>query len=187
VTLNPRIKLLLDILPLVVFFVGYKWLGLFLATAALLAVTLATLIIMYVLERRIALSPLITGLVVGVFGGLTLWLHDETFIKIKPTLINLVFAIILLVGCIRKKGLLKYVLGAAFELTERGWYLLSCRWAVFFLCLATLNEVVWRNFSTESWVNFKVFGLLGLTVAFAMLQTGFIQKHHKADADSDKE
>jgi intracellular septation protein len=177
VTLNPRLKLFFDILPLVVFFAGYKWLGLFAATGALLVVTLAILAVTYWVERRIALSPLVTGIVVGVFGGLTLWLHDETFIKIKPTLINLVFASILLVGCIRKKGLLKPILGGAFDLTDKGWFVLSRRWGLFFLFLAGLNELVWRNFTTDQWVNFKVFGLLGLTMAFALLQMGLVKKY----------
>jgi intracellular septation protein len=177
VTLNPQVKLILDILPLATFFAGYKWLGLFAATAALLVVTLAILLFVYVCERRIALAPLITALAVGVFGGLTLWLHDERFIKIKPTLINLIFAFILLSGCAFKKGLLKSLFGDAFHLTERGWLLLSLRWGLFFLALGALNEYVWRNFPTDTWVNFKVFGLMGLTLLFALAQTLFIERH----------
>lgn len=181
VTLSPRVKLLFDVLPLAVFFAGFKWGGLYAATAALVIVTLAILAITYAIERKIALAPLITAIVVGIFGGLTLWLKDETFIKIKPTLVNLVFAIILLGGCLRKKGLLKPVLGAAFNLTAQGWYLLSRRWGFFFLAMAALNELVWRHFSTDIWVNFKVFGLIGLTMVFAVLQTPFIQKHQQAE------
>ena len=176
-TLNPQTKLVLDVLPLVTFFAGYKWLGLFPATALLLAVTLCILIFTYIAEHRIALSPLITGIVVAVFGGLTLWLRDERFIKIKPTLINLTFAAILLGGYAFKKGLLKSLFGTAFQLTERGWRLLSLRWGLFFLALAALNEYVWRHYSTDTWVNFKVFGLLGLTLIFAIIQTAFIQRH----------
>ncbi len=176
-TLNPQIKLFLDLLPVAVFFGVYKFFDLFAATAALLVLTLAALAIIYAYERRIALAPLITAIVVALFGGLTLWLHDETFIKIKPTLVNLAFAAILLGGCLRGKGLLKHILGAAFQLTAEGWYLLSLRFGIFFLCMALLNEYVWRNFPTGTWVSFKVFGLLGLTMLFTGLQTWFIQKH----------
>jgi len=177
VTLNPHIKLFLDIIPIGVFFIGYKFFGIFTATAAMLALTLLTLSIIYVYERKIAIGPLITAALVTVFGGLTLWLHDETFIKIKVTLVNLLFAAVLLGGCLKKKGLLQHILGPAFRLTPHGWYLLSLRWGCFFLCMAVLNEFVWRNFPTDIWVNFKVFGLFGTTILFALLQTRLIQKH----------
>jgi len=177
VSLNPQTKFTLDLLPLAVFFAGYKWLGLYAATALLMGVTVVVIAIIYLFERKIALAPLITAIVVGIFGGLTLWFHNDTFIKIKPTLVNLTFAGILLTGCYYKKGLLKPVLGLAFDLTERGWWLLSRRWGFFFLAMAMLNELVWRNVSTDLWVDFKVFGLIGLTFVFAVLQLGFIQKH----------
>jgi intracellular septation protein len=181
VTLNPQIKLFLDLFPVAVFFGAYKMFDLFTATAALLVLTLISLGIIYLAEKKLAIAPLITAIVVSIFGGLTLWLHDETFIKIKPTLINLVFAAILLGGCVAKKGLLKHVFHAAFQLTAEGWYLLSRRWGLFFLFMAGLNELVWRNFPTGTWVNFKVFGLFGLTMVFAALQTGLIQKYHEKD------
>lgn len=178
-TLNPQIKLFLDLFPVAVFFAAYKMFDLFAATAALLILTLISLTIIYFVEKKLALAPLITAIVVGIFGGLTLWLHDEIFIKIKPTLINLIFAAILLGGCMARKGLLKHVFHAAFQLTPEGWFLLSRRWGFFFLCMSGLNELVWRNFPTNTWVNFKVFGLLGLTLIFAILQTGFIQKYQE--------
>jgi intracellular septation protein len=177
VTLNPQIKLILDLLPLATFFVGYKWLGLMGATALLLGVTLAILAFTYAVERRVALSPLITAIAVSIFGGLTLWLHDERFIKIKPTLIYCIFSAILIGGCVMRKNLLKPLLGTALHMSERGWYLLSLRWGAFFLSLAALNECIWRNFSTDVWVNFKVFGVLGLTFTFALAQAGFIERH----------
>lgn len=176
-TLNPHIKLALDILPLAIFFIGFKWLGLFVATELLLITTFSVLVFTYILTRRIALSPLITAIMVIVFGGLTLWLHDEQFIKIKPTLIYLIFATILLVGCVLKKNLFKPLLGDALALTERGWWLLSLRWGFFFIFLAALNEIIRRNFSTDFWVNFKVFGCLGLTMLFMVLQTGLINRY----------
>lgn len=176
-TLNPQIKLVLDIFPIAVFFAAYKLFDVFTATASMLGFTLITLAIIYYIERRIALAPLVTAIVVSIFGGLTIYLHDETFIKIKPTLVNLIFASILLGGCLFKKGLLKHVFGSAFHLSSSGWFFLSRRWGFFFVAMAALNEYVWRNFPTATWVNFKVFGLLGATMVFAVIQTGFIQKH----------
>jgi intracellular septation protein len=185
VTLNPHLKFVLDIIPIAVFFAAYKLYDLFTATAALLCMTLLVVAVIYWFERRIALAPLITAIVVAIFGGLTLFFHEERFIKIKPTLVNFIFATILLGGCwFGKRGLLRHVLGAALHLTERGWYLLSLRWGIFFLSMAGLNEIVWRNFPTSTWVNFKVFGLIGLTLLFAVLQAGLVQKHQIEEADA---
>lgn len=175
--LNPRLKLVLDIVPLAVFFIGFRLLDVYAATVALIISTFLTLAIIYWFERRLAPTPLITALIVGIFGGLAIWRHDDTFIKIKPTLVNLVFAAILLVGYLRGKGVLRYVLNTAFDLTEEGWRKLSLRWGLFFLFLAALNEIVWRNVPTSVWVNFKVFGLIGLTMLFAFAQMGFISRH----------
>lgn len=176
-TLNPQIKLILDILPLAVFFAGYKWLGVFGATALLLASTLFVVVITYAVERRISLGLRITVVMVIILGGLTLFLHDERFLKIKPTLIYSAFAVILFTGFVFKKNLLKPLLGTAIHLTDRGWHLLTLRWASFFIFLAVLNEIVWRNFSTDIWVNFKVFGIITLIMIFAVLQAGLIQRH----------
>ncbi|HEU5046943.1 MAG TPA: septation protein A [Rickettsiales bacterium] len=178
-TLNPQLKLVLDLAPLAAFFTAYKLYGLFAATTVIIVLTLLSLAIIYVVERRIALAPLITAIVVAIFGGLTLYLHDETFIKVKPTLVNLVFAAILLGGCAAKKGLLKHVFGSAFSLTPQGWLALSRRWGLFFLSMAVLNECVWRNVPTPIWVDFKVFGILGLTMVFAVAQTGFIRDNQE--------
>ena len=123
--------------------------------------------------------PLITALFVLVFGGLTIYLQDETFIKIKPTIIYLLFAGLLLGGLAVNRVFLKSVMGELFQLDAVGWRLLTYRWAGFFLVLALLNEAVWRNVSTSTWVSFKVFGLLPLTLIFAALQTGLLQRHAK--------
>jgi len=184
VALNPRIKPILDFLPLAVFFGAYKVFGLFAATAALMCVTALVSLVIYILERRIAPVPLLTAAIVGIFGGLTLWLHDETFIKIKPTLINLIFAAILLGGVVRKKGLLKAALGTAFTLTDEGWLILSRSFGFFFLAMAALNEIIWRTVSTDIWVDFKVFGLIGLTLVFTAAQAPFIERNSVDTSDS---
>jgi intracellular septation protein len=171
-------RLLLDLLPLGVFFVAYRMGGLFEATAALIGATLVSLAITYVFERRIAMAPLISAIVVAVFGGLTIALNDELFIKMKPTLINSLFALILLIGAYAfKRGLLKYILQVAFTLTEEGWRVLSIRWGFFFLFLAVLNEIVWRNSTTDFWVSFKVFGMFTLTVIFAVSQFRLVKRY----------
>lgn len=175
--LSANTKLLLDFAPLGVFFIGYKFAGIMEATVALIIATVASLAIIYAVERKIALAPLISGALVAVLGGLTLLLNDELFIKVKPTLLNTLFAGILLSGVyLLKKGLLKYVLDVAISLTDEGWVLLSKRWGFFFLFLAGLNEVIWRSFPTEFWVNFKVFGMFTLTIAFALAQYKLIDR-----------
>lgn len=171
-------KLLLDFAPLGAFFVGYKLADITLATLLLIAVTLVSLGVIYSVERKIALAPLISGGLVAVLGGLTILLNDELFIKVKPTLLNLLFAAILLGGVYGfKKGLLKYVLDVALTLRDEGWLILSRRWGFFFLFLAVLNEVIWRNFPTTFWVNFKVFGMFTLTLAFAFSQWKLIERY----------
>ena len=177
-TLPSSVKLTLDFAPLAVFFMGYRWGNLMIATAGLLVATIVCLAIIYAVERKLALAPLITGVTVMVFGLLTLWLNDERFIKIKPTLINSLFAAILLGGVyIYKRGLLNHILGLAVQMTDLGWITLSRRWGFFFLFLAGLNEVIWRNFSTEFWVDFKVFGMFTLTILFAMSQYKLIERY----------
>jgi intracellular septation protein len=176
--LSPTVKLLCDFAPLAVFFVAYKLGGVMTATVALMVATSISIALVYAVERKIALAPLISGGLVMVMGGLSVALNDEQFIKIKPTLVNLLFAAVLLGGVvIAKRGLLKYVLDVAFQLTDAGWLVLSKRWGFFFVFLAVLNEVIWRNFSTEFWVNFKVFGMFTLTIAFAISQFKLVEKY----------
>lgn len=170
-------KLLLDLVPLGIFFLGFRFGDMVIATVALIAATAISLAIIYLVERKVAMAPLISGFLVAVLGGLTIALDDDYFIKIKPTLLNLAFAATLLGGVyIWKKGLLKYVLDVALQMTDAGWIILSRRWGFFFVFLAVLNEVIWRSFPTEFWVNFKVFGMFTLTVAFAFSQWRLIQK-----------
>ena len=176
--MNATLKFILDMAPLAAFFIGYKFADLFVATALIMIATLLALAVHWLIEHKLALNPLITGGMVMVFGGLTLFLQDETFIKIKPTLVNSLFAAVLIGGVlIFKKGLLRYLLEMAFEMPDRAWQILSLRWGLFFLFLAALNEVIWRNFSTEFWVDFKVFGMLTCTIVFSISQFSFVKRH----------
>ena len=175
--MNPTLRLAMDLGPLLVFFLAYRFSGLMAATAALIVFTLISLAITYLWEKRVAAMPLVSGVAVAVFGGLTLWLQDELFIKVKPTLVNLLFASILLVGGAFNKPMLKYVFEAAFQLTEEGWKILSRRWGIFFIALAILNEVIWRNFSVDFWVNFKVFGMFTCTLLFTACQIPLIKRY----------
>ncbi|MCW0232659.1 MAG: septation protein A [Ferrovibrio sp.] len=163
--------------PLGLFFIVYTAEGLLPATAVLLAATAVGLLLSLVFLRRLPMMPLVTALVVGIFGGLTLWLQDETFIKLKPTIVNAIFAVILLGGYAINRHPLQYVLGTSLQMTENGWRKLTLRLGLFFAAMAGLNEIVWRTQSTDVWVAFKVFGLIGLTVAFMLAQTPLIIRH----------
>lgn len=189
---NPILKLALELGPLIVFFFAnsrgaqiseafpaLKALGgpIFIATAAFMAATAISLIVSKALTGKLPVMPLVSGVVVFVFGALTLWLQDETFIKMKPTIVNTLFGAVLLGGLAFGKPLLGYVFGSAFKLTEEGWFTLSLRWGLFFLFLAVLNEVIWRNFTTEFWVAFKVWGTMPITLVFMFLQMPVITKH----------
>ncbi len=171
------LKLLVEVGPLVVFFVVNARAGIFWGTGTFMAATIASLIASRILFGRIPVMPLVTGVCVMVFGGLTLWLHDDHFIKIKPTIVNALFGGALFVGLFYGQSLLKIVFGEVFRLTEEGWRKLTLRWACFFVCLAVLNEIVWRSFSTDAWVSFKVFGIMPLTMAFAVAQIGLLRQY----------
>jgi intracellular septation protein len=184
--LNPLLKLALEVGPLVVFFMANAYsdrLGvaqdrrIFAATAVFIVATIVALAVHYALVRKLPIMPLVSGAVVIVFGGLTLWLDDELFIKLKPTIVNTLFGLVLLAGLWFGKPLLAVVLDSVFELTDEGWRKLTFRWAIFFFILAALNEIVWRTQTTDVWVSFKVFGIMPLTVAFALAQTPLLMRH----------
>jgi len=181
--LHPALKLALDLGPLVLFFIGNARFGIFPATAIFMVAVLAALAISYALTRRLPVMALVSAVIVTVFGGLTLVLHDETFIKMKPTLIYGLFGATLLFGLATRKPLLEMVFDAVFSLTEEGWRKLTVRWCVFFFAMAVLNEIVWRMTSTDTWVSFKVFGAVPLTFLFAAAQYPLLMRY---DASGEK-
>lgn len=170
-------KLLIELAPLAVFFAVYTRFDIFIATAALMVATLASLVASKLVIGKLSVMPIVTGVFVLFFGGLTLWFSSEAFIKLKPTIVYLSFAIPLLGGLLFKKSLLSHVLGEAIALDESGWRTLTLRWGLFFVVLAVLNELVARNFSTSTWVAMKSFGFLPLTLIFAILQAPLMTRH----------
>ncbi|WP_457298486.1 septation protein A [Phyllobacterium sp. P5_D12] len=190
--INPLLKLVLELGPLMVFFFANargEWLierfpalsnigePIFIATALFMGATAIALAASWVLVRSLPIMPLISGIVVLIFGALTLWLHNETFIKMKPTIVNALFGVILLGGLYFGKSLLGYVFDSAFKLNAEGWRKLTMRWGIFFIFLAVLNEVVWRSFSTDFWVAFKVWGTMPITLLFTFAQMPLVMKY----------
>jgi len=175
--LNPMLKLALDLGPLVLFFVANSRYGIFAATAVFMIAVLAALLVSYMMTRRLPVMPVVTAIIVVVFGGLTLILHDATFIKVKPTIIYGLFGGVLMGGLVFGKPLLGVVFDSLFHLSDEGWRKLTLRWAIFFFALAGLNELVWRNVSTDTWVAFKVFGVVPLTILFGALQVPLLKRY----------
>ena len=170
-------KLVLEAGPLVVFFVANSYYGIFHATGAFMVATLLSLTISRLKFGRIPIMPLVSGVFVLVFGALTLYLQEELFIKLKPTIVNLLFASILFGGLLAGHSLLRHLFGEVFHLTDVGWRILTFRWACFFVFLAILNEIVWRNFSTDFWAGFKLMGVMPITMVFVIAQLGLIHRH----------
>ncbi|WP_072370059.1 septation protein A [Hyphomicrobium sp. NDB2Meth4] len=171
------LKLAVEVGPLVVFFIVNARAGIFWGTGVFMVATIAALIASRFMFGRVPVMPLISGACVIVFGGLTLWLQDDHFIKLKPTIVNALFAAALFGGLLAGHSLLKVVFGEVFRLNEDGWRKLTLRWAFFFAFLAILNEVVWRTVSTDAWVSFKVFAIMPLTMIFALAQIGLLRAH----------
>ena len=192
--LKPQlIKMALELGPLVVFFIVNakgedmlaawpaltQWFSqpIIFATAVFMAAMVISLVLSWALLRKVAVMPLVTGVVVLIFGGLTLYFQDATFIKMKPTIVNTLFGVTLLGGLAFGQSLLKYVFGEVYKLEPKGWHILTLRWGLFFIFLAVLNEVVWRTVSTDTWVSFKVFAIMPLTMVFALSQIGLLKAH----------
>lgn len=202
--LHPFLKLGLDLGPLLLFFFANAkpalfepWLaplipeavqtgarsGIFVATAVFMVAIVAALVISYVLTRHLPVMAMASAVIVLVFGGATLFFQNDTFIKMKPTIIYLLFAGTLLGGMALRKPLLATVFDRVFHLTEEGWRRLTIRWAMFFLALAVLNEIVWRTQTTDTWVAFKVFGVTPLTFIFAAFQYPLLMKYDATPKD----
>ena len=184
--LNPLVKLALDIGPLVLFFAANSRFGIFVGTGAFMVAVVAALLVSYTVTRQWPIMPLVTAIVVVVFGGLTLALHDETFIKLKPTIIYVLFGGILLGGYIFEKPFLTILFDSMFHLTPEGWRKLTLRWALFFLALAVLNEAIWRTQSTDFWISFKLFGFVPITFVFAALQYPLLMRYAADPAPAEK-
>jgi len=188
---NPLLKLGLEFGPLAIFFFansyGDRWFGvatdqrIFLATGVFMVASLISLALSKILLNHLPRMAVINAVVVTVFGGLTLALNDELFIKLKPTIVNSLFGCVLLGGLAMGRPLLPYVLDSVMSLTAEGWKKLTFRWGLFFFVLAAINEIVWRNFSTDFWVGFKVWGIMPITIAFALSQTPLILKYEVKD------
>jgi len=174
-------KLLIDIGPLAVFFIFYTRSGLQASILPFMVATVIAVLFSYILEKKIPIMPTVGAGIILLFGGLTIYFDNDIFFKMKPTIINVLFAVILYGGILINKPLLKYLLGAALKLEEAGWKILTQRWIGFFIALAILNEIVWRTQSTDVWVNFKVFGILPITFIFTMTQFPLIKKYQIED------
>jgi intracellular septation protein len=181
-----RLRLVIDLAPLLVFFAAYMTAGIFWATGVLMLAAVISMAASKFLLNHVSPALLVSTALIVAFGALTLWLSDPRFIKMKPTLIYLLFAAALVAGLFWRKPVLQLLMGEALRLTERGWTVLSFRWAVFFTGLALLNEVVWRNFSETTWATLKVFGFLPLTLLFVLLHIGFIQRHQQPEARDER-
>jgi intracellular septation protein len=177
-------KLAIDLGPLLVFFVAYMAGGIYWATGALMVAMLVAVVAAWLILGHVSPTLLATLVLVQAFGAMTLWLQDPSFIKMKPTIVNLAFAAVLLGGLLVGKSLLQLLLGEALKLTEEGWRLLTLRWGIFFIALAILNEIVWRTMSEATWASFKVFGILPLTMLFFVTQLGLIKQHSLQEPDS---
>jgi intracellular septation protein len=173
----PLLKLATEMGPLIAFFVANAWGGIFWATGVYMVTAAVALAVSWTMTRKIAIVPIVTLGFVVAFGALTLILADETFIKVKVSIINALFGAILLSGLLMGRPLLKLAFGEAVNLDAQGWHKLTIRWSLFFFAMAGLNEFVWRSVSTDAWVNFKVFGLLPLTLLFAVAQIRLMQRH----------
>jgi intracellular septation protein len=176
-TLPTWARILVEWGPLITFFIANAKGGIFWGTGIFMVATAIALAVSWTCTGKLALVPLIGAVFVVVFGGLTLWLQNETFIKVKVTLVNLLFGTILLSGLAFRKQFLKLVLGEALKMDDEGWRILTLRWGLFFFALALLNEIVWRTVSTDVWVNFKVFGILPITLLFALSQAPLMSRH----------
>ena len=197
--LNPFLKLVLEIGPIAVFFLAYRWAPteagateaeaqlsqILFATTVFIPVILASLAVSWILSRHLPRIAVLTAVLVVVFGGLTLWLRDDTFIKMKPTILYAMFAGVLGFGLIRGESYLRYLMDEVLPMSKEGWMKFTFRFAVFFAVLAVLNEAVWRTMSTDAWVNFRTFVLPAASFVFVASQAGLFMKYGEEDAETE--
>lgn len=183
--MNPLLKLALDLGPLAVFFAGNAYFGIMPATGMFMVATILSLGVSYSIEKKLSPMPIVTGVVVMVFGGLTLWLNNDLFIKLKPTIVNSIFASLLIGGLLSGRLFLKFLLDSAFQMSDDAWRKFTYRWIGFFIFLALLNEFIWRNYSTDFWVGFKLWGVFPISLLFALAQTPFLMKHQIKTSDDE--
>jgi intracellular septation protein len=181
---SPLMRLALDLGPLVIFFAAFKFGGIYVATGMFMVASIASLAIGYAMTRRLSPMPLVTAILVLVFGGLTLYLKNDTFIKMKPTVLYAFFGTVLLGGLALNRLFIKAVFAQAFDLTEEGWRKLTWRWGIFAFALAALNEYIWRHYSTNTWVDFKVWAIIPLVFLFALAQTPLVMKHDISEPEN---
>lgn len=182
---SPLARLAFDLGPLIIFFGVFEKFGIYAATGAFMVAVIAALVIGYMREGKLSPMPLFTAVLVLIFGGLTLYLKNDMFIKMKPTVLYALFGALLLGGLYFNHLFIKYIFAEAFDLTERGWRTLTMRWGVFFLLLAIANEYIWRHYSTQTWVMFKVWCIIPLIFLFALAQTPLVLKHQVKEKESD--
>jgi intracellular septation protein len=175
---HPLFKLATELGPLLIFFVANAKSNLFVATGVFMVAVVAAMIASYMVTRHVPMMAIVTAVVVVVFGALTLILHDETFIKMKPTIVYTLFAAILAGGLLFNRSFIAIMFDQMFNLTPHGWRILTARWALWFFAMAVLNEIIWRTQSTDFWVAFKVFGMVPLTMLFAVTQMPLIKRYH---------
>jgi intracellular septation protein len=184
--MNPQLRrLALDLGPLFVFFVAYRFLGIYAATGVFMGAVLVALALDYFIERKFSPVPIMTAVLVMIFGGLTLYLKNAIFIKMKPTALYTLFGLTLLGGLFFNRLFLKYLLSLGFEMPDASWRILTLRYGIFFLALAIANEIVWRNFSEAAWVDFKVWGVMPLILLFSVSQVPFLMKHQDEEPKKD--
>ncbi|WP_259782512.1 septation protein A [Aestuariispira ectoiniformans] len=181
------LKPVADYGPLAAFLIAYWQLDLIAATKAIVIATGIAIVLSLIVARRVPMMPLVTAIVVAIFGGLTIYLQDETFIKMKPTIVQVAFAVILGVGLLLKRVWLQRIFSGSIDISEAAWRTLTVRFIFFFLASAVLNEIVWRTQSTDIWVTFKVFGLMGLTFVFIISQMPFLNRAMEAKEKEDKQ
>ncbi|MFZ8865061.1 MAG: septation protein IspZ [Rickettsiales bacterium] len=170
-------KQIIEFIPLLLFFITYSFTDIITATVVLAISSIIAFLVILAYSKKVTFMPLFSAIIIGFFGFLTWYLQNPIFIKIKPTILNFSFGLIFLISYFLKKPLVKLLLQQALKMEEHYWLVMTYRWGLFFIFLAILNEFIWRNFSEDFWVSFKVFGMMPITLIFTLAQMPFIIRH----------